>query len=75
MSDSILVATRKGLFTVERASARPQGWKISRAEFLGDNISMVLADPRDGQRYAAFDHGHFGCKLHRSAGPGKSWEE
>jgi len=73
MSDRVLVATRKGLFTVGRDAGRQ--WSLGRAEFLGDNVSMVLQDTRDGRLYAALDHGHFGVKLHRSAGPGQSWEE
>lgn len=72
MSERILVATRKGLFTVERKGA---SWAIEAREFLGDNVSMVLADPRSGRLYAGLDHGHFGVKLHRSSGPGEAWEE
>lgn len=71
MSDTLLVATRKGLFTLKRGSA----WEIARTDFLGDHVSMVLADPRDGWRYAALDHGHFGCKMHRAQGPDAPWEE
>jgi hypothetical protein len=73
MSDQMLVATRKGLFTVERTGGGH--WTIARRDFMGDNVSVVLADPRDGRRYAALDHGHFGVKLHRSAGPDEPWEE
>lgn len=72
MTDTLLVGTRKGLFTVKRHSA---GWRVVDTEFLGDPVSMVLADPRDGAWYAALDHGHFGCKLHRSEDAGKSWTE
>jgi hypothetical protein len=71
MSDTLLIATRKGLFTLKRGS----DWQITATGFLGDNVSMVLADPRDGWRYAALEHGHFGCKMHRSKGPGEPWEE
>ncbi len=70
MSDVLLVATRKGLFTVTRQAA---GWAITGADFLGDNVSLAIADPRDGRRYAALDHGHFGVKMHRSTATG--WEE
>jgi hypothetical protein len=73
MSERIIVATRKGLFTCERGTGGR--WGIARAEFLGDNVTYALTDPRDGWRYAALDHGHFGCKLHRSAGPDAVWEE
>jgi len=70
MSDTLQVATRKGLFTVARKGA---GWDIAQADFLGDNVTLALTDRRDGQRYAALDHGHFGVKVHRSNG--KGWEE
>jgi hypothetical protein len=72
MSNRIHVATRKGLFTVDRASG---GWAVSGTSFLADNCSMVLRDGRDGALYAALDHGHFGVKLHRSRDDGAAWEE
>jgi hypothetical protein len=68
--NTLLVSTRKGLFTVSRAGG---AWTIAGVDFLGDNVTLALADPRDGTRYAALDHGHFGVKLHRSTGNG--WEE
>lgn len=71
MSDRILVATRKGLFTVARNGS---GWKVESVDFLADHVSMVLADPRDGALYAALDHGHFGVKLHKR-GSNSAWEE
>ncbi|MGE0765977.1 MAG: hypothetical protein AB7L90_05900 [Hyphomicrobiaceae bacterium] len=71
MNDALLVSTRKGLFTVER---RDTGWAITRSDFLGDNVSLALADPRDGFRYAALDHGHFGVKMQRMSADG-TWEE
>ena len=70
MTDTLLVSTRKGLFTVEK---RKRSWEITRADFLGDNVTLTLTDPRDGRHYAALDHGHFGVKLHRSTKTG--WEE
>jgi hypothetical protein len=73
MSRRILVATRKGLFTVERNGGGR--WAVARAAFLGENVSMVLPDPRDGCTYAALEHGHFGAKLHRSRDGGATWEE
>ena len=42
------------------------GWAAGPPAFLGDPVSAVLADPRDGALYAALNLGHFGCKLHRS---------
>jgi photosystem II stability/assembly factor-like uncharacterized protein len=72
MSDRMIVGTRKGVFTLDKG---PRGWAISGANFLGDNCSMVMHDPRDGAYYAAFDHGHFGVKLQRSRDGGKTWKE
>ena len=37
MSDTLLVSTRKGLFTVARS---PSGWKVAKADFLGDNVTL-----------------------------------
>ena len=72
MSDRLYLATRKGLLTAERKNGN---WSVTGCEFVGDPVSIVLADPRDGWIYAALGHGHFGVKLHRSSDGGKSWEE
>ena len=72
MSNRLLVATRKGLFTLDRDGSN--SWSIASTDFAGDNVSMVLADARDGRTYAALDHGHFGVKLHRRSGTA-TWEE
>lgn len=72
MSDRMFVATRKGLFTLTRRSA---GWTITGTAFLGDNVTLVMHDHRDGRVYAALDHGHFGVKLHRSTDGGKTFTE
>ena len=71
MSERLLVATRKGLFTLERRAA----WRITATAFLGDPVSGVLHDPRDHALYAALNLGHFGVKLHRSRDGGGRWEE
>ncbi len=71
MSERIFVGTRKGLFTLERGD----GWRIVNSAFIGDPVTMVLHDRRDGTVYAALNLGHFGVKLHRSADGGESWEE
>ncbi|MCW5626824.1 MAG: exo-alpha-sialidase [Burkholderiales bacterium] len=42
---------------------------------LGDPVTAVLDDPRDGTLYAALNLGHFGVKLRRSDDDGKTWEE
>jgi hypothetical protein len=70
--DTLLVATRKGLFVLERGQCR---WRIARHAFPGDNVAMAIADSRDGRWYAALDLGHFGSKLQRSDDRGASWTE
>jgi hypothetical protein len=72
MNDRLLVGTKKGLFEVRRQRG---DWSIARTCFLGDPISMLLADRRDGALYAAQALGHFGVKLQRSRDQGETWLE
>ncbi len=74
MSDRILVATRKGLLTIARGGS-VSSWEVTDTAFLGDNVSVVLPDARDGAIYAALNHGHFGRKMHRSRDGGSTWAE
>jgi len=71
MSNRMFVGTRKGLFTLENSGG---SWSVARSDFVGDNVTMFLADQRDGWLYTGLNLGHFGCKMHRSA-DGSSWEE
>lgn len=71
MSDTLHVATRKGLFTVERNGG---SWRIASASLLGDPVTMVLTDG-DGAIHAAQSLGHFGVKIKRSTDGGAGWEE
>ncbi len=73
MSDRLYVGTRKGLFLYER-SGRGE-WKVARTAFVGDPLSYVLPDERDGTLYAALNLGHFGVKLHRSFDSGETFHE
>jgi photosystem II stability/assembly factor-like uncharacterized protein len=72
MSHRCYVATRKGLFSLQRTGSR---WEISQVNFLGDNCTLVMHDPRTGDLLAALNHGHFGVKLHRSRDRGVTWTE
>jgi hypothetical protein len=72
MSDRFYVATRKGLFTIGRAKS---GWSIDRAAFIGDNVTIAMRDPRNGDLFAALNHGHFGVKVQRSRNEGETWSE
>jgi len=49
MSDRILVATRKGLFSIEPNGTGGARWAISKVDFLADNVSIAMADTRDGR--------------------------
>ena len=75
MANRLFVATRKGLFTLERNNRKQ--WSIANASFLSDNCTIVLPDPRDGGKtiFAALNHGHFGVKMHRSLDGGSTWTE
>src|SRR5437762_3161763 len=72
MSNRCYVATRKGLFTLERGASR---WSIARVSFVGDNCTTVMHDPRNGELFASLNHGHFGIKMHRSRDGGATWTE
>lgn len=71
MGDQLLVGTRKGLLILRRDSAGD--WRQDSVHFLGEPVSMVLADPRDGNLYAALNLGHFGVKLWRRRAHGTEW--
>jgi photosystem II stability/assembly factor-like uncharacterized protein len=73
MSDRLLVGTRKGLFVLQADGAG--GWTLGEPDFVGEPVSMVLPDPRDGTLYAALNLGHFGVKLHRRRAGAANWEE
>jgi hypothetical protein len=72
MNDRALIATRKGLIELGRGG---NGWTIERTSFVGDPVSMVLSDKRDGTLYAALNLGHFGVKLHRRDPGAGEWHE
>ena len=72
MSERALLSTRKGLFELHRSGA---GWEIGPVHFLGEPVSIALADARDGTVYAALNLGHFGVKLHRKDAGSDAWTE
>lgn len=72
MSEHLLVSTRKGLFSLKRKDG---AWRVDDRWFLGENVTLALADRRDGNWYAALNLGHFGVKLRRSGDGGRSWED
>jgi len=77
MREYVMAATRKGLFDIPHGTGRTGGGAARPRciGFLGDPVSAVLYDDRDGTLYAALNLGHFGVKLHRSDDFGRSWKE
>ena len=73
MSNRLLVGTRKGLFRVERGG--DGRWRIAQTWFLGDPVSMLLAEPGGRRLHAALDLGHFGVKMRRSEDGGETWSD
>jgi hypothetical protein len=72
MAQDLFVCTRKGLFRFERSGG---SWQQAYVAFLGQPVTAFLADPRNGNWFAALNLGHFGAKLHRSTNRGATWDE
>ena len=72
MSGIVYVASRKGLLAFGEKAGE---WRLSRSHFVGDPVTAVLPDARDGTLYAGLNLGHFGVKLHRSDDRGETWRE
>ena len=72
---TLLVATRKGLWTLGSDPARRQ-WRLSGPHFLGHIVHHALLDPRDGRTLlAAARTGHLGPTVFRSTDRGRTWKE
>lgn len=75
MADRLLVATRKGLFTLNRKAHKGKGrWSVSGVAFLGDPVVNVLPRVGDGNIVASLRLGHFGAKLRQSR-DGREWTD
>jgi len=72
MASQLLVATRKGLFTLSKQSGQ---WAINQRNFLGEPVSMLTQGSDSNTLYAALNLGHFGTKVHRSKDAGQTWQE
>ncbi|MEO5771605.1 MAG: glycosyl hydrolase [Burkholderiaceae bacterium] len=71
----VLVATRKGAWLFH-GDAKRKTWTADGPHFLGQNISHVQLDPRDGcTLLAAAKTGHLGPTIFRSTDFGRSWKE
>ncbi len=70
--NTLLLGTRKGLVVYEKNAA---GWEYRGDHFLGVPVSLAACDARSHTWWAMLEHGHWGCKLHRSVDQGGSWQE
>lgn len=70
MSERAYLSTRKGLFELNKQG---EDWTVGERHFLGEPVSITLADRRDGTLYAALNLGHFGVKLHRRDPGSTAW--
>ena len=68
----LLLGTRKGLVVYKNNG---NGWKVDHVSFMGQPVSLTYVDQRTNTWWACLDHGHWGCKLHRSYDQGESWAE
>ncbi len=59
---TLLVGTRKGLFSLERGRT---GWEIDSTEFLGEPVTAAVVAP-DGATYAALGTTQVSVSAHRS---------
>ncbi len=72
MATRAWISTRKGLFELRRSGRR---WRIGRASFVGDPVTMTLPLGSPGRVLAALKLGHFDVKCHISDDAGVSWRE
>ena len=70
--NTLLLGTRKGLVTYKKNGSG--NWDYDATHFLGIPVTIATIDKNTGYWWALLDHGHWGCKLHRSK-DGKEWEE
>ena len=71
----LLVATRKGLWTIVSDPAR-NAWKLAGPQFLGHIVHHAVVDPRHGRTMlAAARTGHLGPTVFRSTDNGRAWKE
>lgn len=71
----LLVATRKGAFTLKSDRTR-HAWKIAGPMFFGHIVHHMMLDPRDRRTLLlAARTGHLGPTVFRSTDRGRNWKE
>jgi photosystem II stability/assembly factor-like uncharacterized protein len=73
MTVTLLVGTRRGLFTA-RSDARRTNWRVDGPFLEGREVYHAIRDPRTGAIWAATDHRVWGAHVHRSDDEGRSWQ-
>lgn len=73
MGQTLRIGTRKGLFVFQRQASGE--WTTGQPAFLGEPVTMLLQDHRNGDQFAALNLGHFGVKLHRAEKGSNVWRE
>lgn len=68
----LILGTRKGLVIYQLINDK---WTYQSLHFKGIPVSIAWVDERNQTLWACLDHGHWGCKMHRSKDRGKTWEE
>lgn len=71
-SDQLILGTNKGLLIFEQHKGK---WELTCDVHQAIPVSYAAIDPRNGTLWACLDHGHWGCKLHRSKDGGSTWQE
>ena len=62
--NTLLLGTRKGLITYKKNNSGK--WIYGDTHFLGIPVTIATIDVNTGYWWALLDHGHWGCKVHRS---------
>jgi photosystem II stability/assembly factor-like uncharacterized protein len=68
-SREVLVGTREGVVTIERATSGSQ-WRVKHRALTDKHISAIIQEPESGLTFAGAFHG----SVHVSADGGKTWE-
>ena len=59
----LLIGSRKGLIVYKKQG---QQWEYHTTHFLGIPVTLADYDPYTATWWALLNHGHWGCKIHRS---------
>lgn len=69
----LLISTRKGLIVYKKNSL--DKWNFDKVHFLGLPVTIAYVDKHNATWWVSLDHGHWGCKLHKTEDEGKTWNE